>query len=186
MNMPLRLFLHLFICLVFAGQSYATTTAVAYGYGVNVFQSSVENHSNNGLISPSDCCRKAPTRDSQDRAQARAFFALAAGVDVPKGEVWNLKATDRGNAIEAALAKSDYKDWYNVGNSHNGYFPLVDFQKGNTLVSLKSVDTTGKTWLTRMETHIDDLATRGATVDGKAANESKGSDSIRIKGVRLD
>ncbi len=28
----------------------------------------------------------------------------------------------------------------------------------------------GKTWLTRMETHIDDLATRGATVDGKAAN----------------
>jgi len=81
-----------------------------------------------------------------------------------------LKATDRGNAIESALAKSDYKDWYNVGSSQNGYFPLVDFQKGNTLVSLKSVDTTGKTWLTRMENHIKDLGTRGVTVDGNPAS----------------
>jgi filamentous hemagglutinin len=46
----------------------------------------------------------------------------------------------------------------------------VDFQKGNTLVSLKSVDTTGSTWLGRMEAHIKDLGTRGATVNGNPAN----------------
>lgn len=89
---------------------------------------------------------------------------------VKKGTVWKLKPTDRGNAIEAALAKTDYKDWFNVGKLNNGYFPLVDFQKGNTLVSLKSVDTAGSTWMRRMTSHIDDLATRGAVVNGQKAN----------------
>ena len=89
---------------------------------------------------------------------------------VSNSAVWKLKPTVRGNAIEAALAKTDYKDWFNVGKLNRGYFPLVDFQKGNTLVSLKSVDTTGSTWMGRMSSHIDDLATRGATVDGQKAN----------------
>lgn len=32
------------------------------------------------------------------------------------------------------------------------------------------MDTTGKTWLGRMEAHIKDLGTRGATVDGNPAS----------------
>ncbi len=73
------------ICLVIASHGYATTTAVAYGYEVNTVQPSAENLNNNGLINPSGCCSKSSSRDSQDRAQARAFFAFAADLDVPKG-----------------------------------------------------------------------------------------------------
>jgi hypothetical protein len=71
-NILLRLIL--LICLAFAGHSHATTTAVAYGYEVNAFQSGVENLSNNGLINPSGCCSNSSSRESQDRAPARAFF----------------------------------------------------------------------------------------------------------------
>lgn len=46
----------------------------------------------------------------------------------------------------------------------------MDFQKGNALVSLKTVDPGSATAIERMEAHIDDLATRGATVDGMPAN----------------
>ena len=53
---------------------------------------------------------------------------------------------------------------------NGGFFPLVDFQKGNTLVSLKSVDTAGSTWMGRMQSHVKDLGTRGATVDGNPAS----------------
>ena len=84
--------------------------------------------------------------------------------------MWGMKATDRGNAIESALAKTDYKDWFNVGATQRGFFPLVDFQKGNTLVSLKTVDTAGSTWMGRMQAHIEDLGTRGATVGGNPAD----------------
>ena len=80
MNILLRLIL--FICLVFAGQSYATT-AISYGYVANIVQSGAENINNNGLINPSGCCSNLSSRDSQDRAQARAFLALAADFYVP-------------------------------------------------------------------------------------------------------
>ncbi len=82
MSVLLRLIL--FVCLVFAGQSYATT-AISYGYVANTVQSGAENLNNNGLINPSGCCSKLSSRDSQDRDQGRAFFAFAADFDVPKG-----------------------------------------------------------------------------------------------------
>ncbi len=88
-------------------------------------------------------------------------------------EVWTLKPTQRGVDIESHLAKTEYSPqsgWYNVGAERNGYFPLVDFQNGNTLVSLKSVDTAGSTWLGRMQDHIIDLGTNGAKVNGVPAN----------------
>jgi filamentous hemagglutinin len=57
-----------------------------------------------------------------------------------------------------------------VGSLDNGKFPLVDFQKGNNLVSLKTIDTSGTSWLNTMQTHIQDLGTLGHTVDGQPAN----------------
>jgi filamentous hemagglutinin len=86
---------------------------------------------------------------------------------------WPARRSSIVPAIETHLAKTEYsvdKGWYNVGAERNGYFPLVDFQNGNTLVSLKTVDTGGKTWLARMQDHIIDLGTNGATVDGVAAS----------------
>ena len=67
------------------------------------------------------------------------------------------------------MAATDYLDWFNVGAEHGGYFPLVDFQRSNLLVSLKSVDTGGRTWMARMERHIMDLATRDTRVAGAPA-----------------
>jgi filamentous hemagglutinin len=87
--------------------------------------------------------------------------------------VWSQAPTARGVTIESQLAQTEYSaanGWYQVGAENNGYFPLVDFQNGNTLVSLKTVDTTGTTWLPRMESVIDQLGSSGATVNGTSAN----------------
>jgi hypothetical protein len=89
--------------------------------------------------------------------------------EVVTKRTWSLSDTDRGNFVEHFLAYSEYKDWFWIGKLDKGKFPLVDFQKGNVLVSLKTVNTKGSTWLQRMEDHIIDLGTRGATVDGRPA-----------------
>ncbi len=68
------------------------------------------------------------------------------------------------------MAAGDYASWYRVGAEDNGNFPLADLQRGNTLVSLKSVDPSSATAVSRMQTHIDELATSGATVSGNPAN----------------
>ncbi|WP_031430316.1 hypothetical protein [Methylomicrobium agile] len=94
---------------------------------------------------------------------------LASG-EMPVGGVWGLKPLARGQAIENSLASTEYKDWFRIGQLNNGKFPLVDFQLENNLVSLKTVNTNGSSWLGNMQSHIDDLAARGATVDGVPAN----------------
>ena len=76
----------------------------------------------------------------------------------------------RGVAIENDLAATEYRDWFHIGAEDGGTFPLVDFQKGQNLVSLKTVDTTGSGWLNTMRNHIDALATDGSTVNGNPAN----------------
>jgi filamentous hemagglutinin len=99
--------------------------------------------------------------------------APSSPVTVKTADVWSLNPTARGVVIESRLAQTEYSTgsgWYQVGAENNGYFPLVDFQKGNTLVSLKSVDTSGTTWMARMEQHIEALGSSGATVNSQPAN----------------
>ncbi len=76
-------------------------------------------------------------------------------------DIWSKNSTDRGNAIESYLSTTDYKEWFNIGQLNDGKFPLVDFQKDNVLVSLKTVDTSGSTWMDRMQAHIYDLGSNG-------------------------
>lgn len=98
--------------------------------------------------------------------------AAVRGATTAASGVWRLDPIARGVNIESQLAKTEYSaanGWFHVGAENNGYFPLVDFQKGNTLVSLKTVDTTGSTWLPRMEGVIDQLGSSGATVNGVRA-----------------
>ena len=88
--------------------------------------------------------------------------------------VWELSPMERGIAIELKLGKTDYKSWTHidsqmVGNFKPGMFPLVDYMKGKVALSVKSVDTTGKTWVKRMKAHIEDLASRGVTINGEPA-----------------
>jgi filamentous hemagglutinin len=66
------------------------------------------------------------------------------------------------------LAATEYNDWFHVGAEDGGTFPLVDFAQGDTAVSLKSADTTGKSWLADMKNHIEDLGTRGVIVNDHA------------------
>ncbi|MBB3386679.1 filamentous hemagglutinin, partial [Rhizobium sp. BK609] len=91
-----------------------------------------------------------------------------------KSNVWSLNPIDRGNSIETSLAQTDYSSangWFRIGAERNGYFPLIDFQNGNTVVSVKTVDTTGSTWMSRIQNTIDELRRSDITVDGSPATK---------------
>lgn len=97
-------------------------------------------------------------------------FSGGLGGGLASKAVWDrLPPWMRGISIEDDLAATEYKDWERIGQHKNGFFLLVDFQKGNELVSLKSVDTSGRTWLTRMRSHIRALGDSGATINGQPA-----------------
>ncbi len=89
----------------------------------------------------------------------------------PPQNVWSMRPWTRGRVIEDQLAHTDYADWYHIGAENNGYFPLVDFQNGNSLVSLKTVDTNGVTWMDRTENHITELGDTPTTVNGNLADK---------------
>lgn len=97
-------------------------------------------------------------------------FSKIRGLIGGGNSVWDLNPLVRGNIIESTLAQTTYKDWFNVGQLNNGFFPLVDFQKGNVLVSMKSVDTNGGSWMNAMQNHIRDLGKGTALVNNKVAN----------------
>lgn len=98
-------------------------------------------------------------------------------------DVWRLKPIDRGIEIENRVAKTDYHDCFRAGQANNGKFPLIDFQKGNVLVSLKTVDTRSKGWFNRMAKHIRALGESGATVSDKPAKMKL---DIRVQPGGLD
>ena len=98
------------------------------------------------------------------------FTVLKGAATVGLVGVWSINPLKRGVEIEDVLAATDYKDWFRVGSLHNGYFPLIDFQEGLDVVSLKTVNTLGKSWMADMKDHILDLR-RGITVDGVPANK---------------
>src|SRR4051794_5989693 len=65
------------------------------------------------------------------------------GSPPPDVDPWTLDPTDRGKAIEARIARDEYRedlDWYNIGATRGGTFPTVDFQHGQTALSLKTLD----------------------------------------------
>jgi hypothetical protein len=84
-----------------------------------------------------------------------------------RADVWKLPPDKRGLAIQNDLAVTEYKDWFHIGAQQDGKFPLIDFQNADTVVSLKTIDTSqqGASWIGDMEDHITDLATRGVTID---------------------
>jgi hypothetical protein len=84
--------------------------------------------------------------------------------------IWNLNPMVRGLKIEQHLAVTEYAGWYHVGATRRGFFELIDFQKGRTLVSLKTVNTRSGGWVSRMKRHIKELRSSGATLDGRPAN----------------
>jgi len=126
-----------------------------------------------GLASPAVPAEEAGLATLAGEAGSAAAEAVESGgaktLETAAESVWKLPYTQRGIAIERDLAATEYADWYWVGREYNGYFPLVDFQEGDTLVSLRTVDTAGSSWFSRTMDHIIQLRNNGATVDGELA-----------------
>lgn len=84
-------------------------------------------------------------------------------------------AAERGDVIEEVLASTEYKDWYNVGSSQGGYFPVIDFQKGNNVVSLKTIHPTlssmGGSGATNKVIDYLNYLDKDITVNGNLANK---------------
>lgn len=127
---------------------------------------------------PWEMAEKA-ARTEHDRETLREFvipmlanfgLAFSRAVRAPVS-VWSVDDRLRGVLVETHLAGTEYKDWYNIGASMGGKFPLIDFQKSTVVVSLKTVDTAGRTWYGRMMEHIEDLAARSILVDGVPATK---------------
>ncbi len=106
--------------------------------------------------------------------------ALAAAA--PGTSAWCLPPFERGKYIHDQLEFTDYlyaDGWVPIGRQLGGYFPLIDFTKDLTVVSVKTVDARSLTALSRMEAHIDDLATRGIKIGTR--NPTSRILDIRIK-----
>lgn len=102
------------------------------------------------------------------------------------GDVWQVgvKPVQRGREIQYYVYENEYKtsgwgntDDYEVWDDTVGdyikvkgqNFPLIDFHKGDMVVSLKSINTNGASWYNRTKDHIDDLARR--SIKGSSGNE---------------
>ncbi|WP_235005538.1 hypothetical protein [Listeria monocytogenes] len=91
-------------------------------------------------------------------------------------DVWDLAPMQRGNKIEEILAKTEYKDWFNCGQLNNGKFPTIDFQLGNSVVSLKTIDPRLASYVdgkvnTKIIEYLEDLS-REITVAGNPAEKT--------------
>jgi hypothetical protein len=92
----------------------------------------------------------------------------------PKVDVWTLKPTDRGKAIEKQVAEKEYREadgWYNVGQEYGGTFPLVDFQHGQTALSLKTLDPRLKYAGRDLFNHIRKLDETDIRINGQPAQK---------------
>ncbi|MCZ7537771.1 MAG: hypothetical protein M5T61_18870 [Acidimicrobiia bacterium] len=88
--------------------------------------------------------------------------------------VWRLIPFIRGQLIELILRLTQYAKWTHIGAWDRGFWPLIDFQRGRSVVSLKTIDPWTKTYddrLLKLASHADELANATITVDGVAVTE---------------
>ncbi len=127
----------------------------------------------NATVEDLESARAAAVQDSANEARDNGALALAVTVATAAGgpikqmfgrirgmfsrsnrtDVWDRSLfadTQRGVAIEDALAGSDYRGWTRAGQQNNGFSEAWDFNQGSTWVSLKTVNTTGSGWMSRM------------------------------------
>ena len=131
-----------------------------------------------GVLEEEAIFKAAPACGTPLAAAGLALTAAAAST----GSVWCLHPFARGNHIHDQVKFTDYKysdGWVPIGEQLGGYFPLIDFTKDLTVVSVKSVDASSLTALTRMEAHIKDLGGRGILIGGNKPTLRKLD--IRIK-----
>ena len=99
-----------------------------------------------------------------------------------RADVWNMSNQfERGRKIEDDLAITEYSSWQKTDNFIDpktnkpfttDNFPLVDFQNGQHVVSVKSANTTGSSWKNKLQTHIRELGRTDITVSGKPVSKT--------------
>ncbi|MHA6483530.1 RHS repeat domain-containing protein [Paenibacillus sp. strain BS8-2] len=101
--------------------------------------------------------------------------------------VWGkLSATHRGEFIEEYLDETEYDDWFQVGSLNGGYFPVIDFQKGNKVVSVKTIDPrlySSSSLYSNLRSYINELSSAKIYIDKKlVSNSNKYLDIVVPKG----
>jgi hypothetical protein len=78
--------------------------------------------------------------------------------------VWEFEYKPNGyvNTNKIKVWSDKANDWVDTKSEN---FPLIDFQKGQTVISLKSVNTEGSSWISNMQSHIKDLSKRSIKID---------------------
>ena len=90
----------------------------------------------------------------------------------PDVDPWTLKPTDRATRSRREIAENEYRlddGWWNVGATKGGTSGLIDFQRGQIVLSLKTVDPRLKYAGKDLPDHIRSLApaTSGSTAAGQ-------------------
>ncbi|MGM0714322.1 MAG: RHS repeat-associated core domain-containing protein, partial [Bacillota bacterium] len=136
----------------------------------------------------------AKSSSSKEKASQEAFSFIGNKVaeEYFQRTVWDMKATERGNLIEAFLAVSDneYEDWDHVGRLNNGYFPVIDFfDNEDTVVSLKTMDTSSyskEMMYTQLSMYVYELRDANIYVDGAYLELENRILDIRVKAGQQD
>ncbi|WP_099223083.1 hypothetical protein [Listeria costaricensis] len=90
---------------------------------------------------------------AEDVADVGKYADELAALTKELDDIWDLPQLEGGNKIEEILAKTEYQEWWNCGQLYDGKFPTIDFQLGNEVVSLKSLDP-------RLPSYTGDKATK--------------------------
>jgi len=120
------------------------------------------------------------TDDFYNDVSSSSTGVIAPNTQTLSKDVWDIDPKVRGREIETYLTETDYKDWQRSDDFINpktnepfksNNFPKIDFQQGNNVVSLKTVNTNGVSWMNDMKNHITDLDKTKITVSGQPANK---------------
>ncbi|MDX9724700.1 MAG: YjzC family protein [Myxococcota bacterium] len=134
--------------------------------------------------------RFAPTAQwlaqaSKDEYTPREIVEYLTGRHDKLENDWRKDMVQTDNEAELELATSgEYKDWGRVSAQGMGYFPLIDFVKGEYAVSLKTVDPYDPAAVERIKAHMDELSARKVGQEVQTKNED-GKEEQQFKAFKL-
>ena len=98
---------------------------------------------------------------AQDEYTPRHIVDFLTGRRDRVDNLWKQDPVQFGAQAEVDLAMAgEYKSWGRVNAQSRGHFPLIDFVKGDSAVSLKMVDPYDGRAVERTKAHMDELAAR--------------------------
>lgn len=98
---------------------------------------------------------------------------------------WDMLGLPRGNVIETALSRTDYRHFDHVGVQRNGFYPGIDFYDPDAAlgVSLKTMDPPNASGIAGIRENIDDLermVDEGVNPDGNPLDAAEVDLRVRI------